>query len=226
MEPVASVEPEREASEPEREASVASEPVRSEGSRDDAICDAALSLLAEVGYDNMSMDAIASRARASKATIYRHWSGKRELVVEAMRRRGPACIEVPDTGTLRGDALATLRQAGKGLLGTEQEVITAVLRELRACPEIADYVRGEMHESKRAVSRTLTERAVARGELPPDADPDLFFEIAPALIFFRATVLAEPIDEAFLTHVVDDVILPLMQRPKTPATGEPMKESA
>jgi AcrR family transcriptional regulator len=196
------------------------------GSRDDVICDAALTLLAEVGYDNMSMDAIASRARASKATIYRHWSGKRELVVEAMRRRGPACIEVPDTGSLRGDALATLRQAGEGLLGAENDLVTGVLRELRACPDLADFVRGEILESKRVVSSTLTSRAVARGELPADADPDVFFEVAPALVFFRISVLAEPIDEAFLTHVVDDVLLPLMKRPTTPATGEPMKESA
>ena len=77
--------------------------------RRQAILDAALALLMEVGYDRLSMDALAERARAGKATIYRHWSGKAEVVVEAIRCR--KCDDFPapaDTGSLRGDLLASL----------------------------------------------------------------------------------------------------------------------
>ena len=81
--------------------------------REFAICDAALALLAEVGYDRMSMDAVAARARASKATIYRRWPGKRELVLEAVRTRVADIVEPPDTGSLSGDIIATLRAFGQ-----------------------------------------------------------------------------------------------------------------
>ena len=79
--------------------------------RDAAICDAALALLVEVGYDRMSMDAVAARARASKATIYRRWPGKQELVLDAVRSRGAGLTVAEDTGCLRGDLVATYRSA-------------------------------------------------------------------------------------------------------------------
>src|SRR5580704_6284092 len=76
--------------------------------REQAILDAALSLVIEVGYDRLSMDALAERAHAGKATIYRHWSGKAEVVAEAIRQRHSAEELVADTGSLRGDLLATI----------------------------------------------------------------------------------------------------------------------
>ena len=83
--------------------------------RDAAICDATLALLAEVGYDRMSMDAVAARAKASKATIYRRWPGKQELVLDAVRSRAPGMAVPEDTGSLRGDLLATYRSAAHGV---------------------------------------------------------------------------------------------------------------
>ena len=72
--------------------------------RRQAILDAALALLMEVGYDRMSMDGLAERAHAGKATIYRHWTGKAEVVVEAIRcRKCDNFSAPPDTGSLRGD---------------------------------------------------------------------------------------------------------------------------
>src|SRR5277367_6556516 len=80
--------------------------------REQAILDAALSLVMEVGYDRLSMDALAERAHAGKATIYRHWSGKAEVVVEAIRcRKCDEFLAPPDTGSLRGDLLAALNHS-------------------------------------------------------------------------------------------------------------------
>jgi AcrR family transcriptional regulator len=77
--------------------------------REDAILLATLDLLVESGYDQLTMDAVAGRARCSKATIYRRWPGKAELVVTAVRRHaGDPAPAVPDTGTLRGGLLAAL----------------------------------------------------------------------------------------------------------------------
>jgi AcrR family transcriptional regulator len=180
--------------------------------REFAICDAALALLAEVGYDRMSMDSVAARARASKATIYRRWPGKRELVLDAVRSRVADIVEPPDTGSLRGDIIATLRVMAEGIGGQDAALMAGVLRAMRSAPELADCVRTQVLEKKRYIGRTLVERAIARGELPPDADHGVWHEVAPPLMFFRILVADEPVDDAFLTHVADDVLVPLLVR--------------
>jgi AcrR family transcriptional regulator len=191
--------------------------------RDAAICDAALALLAEVGYDRMSMDAVASRARASKATIYRRWPGKRELVLEAVRSRAPESLQPPDTGSLRGDIIATLRGMADGIGGQDAALMAGVLRAMKSTPELGDCVRTQVLEGKRYIGRTLVERAVARGELPPDADPDVWHEVAPALMFFRILVTDGAVDDAFLTHVADDVLVPLLVRSGQPIARQEKK---
>jgi AcrR family transcriptional regulator len=180
--------------------------------REFAICDAALALLAEVGYDRMSMDAVAARAHASKVTIYRRWPGKRELVLDAVGSRVADIVEPPDTGSLRGDIIATLRVMADGIGGQDAALMAGVLRAMRSTPDLADCVRNQVLERKRYIGRLLVERAVARGELPPGADADVWHEVAPALMFFRILVTDGPVDDAFLTHVADDVLVPLLVR--------------
>src|SRR5215475_3800934 len=180
--------------------------------RDDALREAALELLVEAGYDRMSMDAVAARARASKATLYRRWPGKRELVLDAIRCRAAHVFEPPDTGSLRGDIIVTLRAMAEGIAGEDADLMAGVLRAMRSAPDLADCVREQMVEQKRYVGRTLVARAIARGEIPPGADPDVFHETAPALMFFRVLVTGDPVDDAFLTHVADDVLIPLLVR--------------
>ena len=92
---------------------------RDEG-REQAILEAAIELLAEVGYEAMSIEAVAVRARSSKATIYRRWPGKAELVAEAMRRRTEPFVEdLPDTGSLRGDLLGLAERMFTGIKGAD-----------------------------------------------------------------------------------------------------------
>ncbi|MBO0870980.1 MAG: helix-turn-helix transcriptional regulator, partial [Micromonosporaceae bacterium] len=76
--------------------------------REQEILRAAYGLLAEVGYEALRLDAVAARARASKATLYRHWSRKAKLVADAVRSCHASTMDAPDTGTLRGDLLALL----------------------------------------------------------------------------------------------------------------------
>src|SRR5438309_3632378 len=79
--------------------------------RREAICDAVFELLGEVGYDRMTMDAVATRARASKATIYRTWPDKPGLVAEALINRFGPTPQAPNTGSLRGDLMALMSLA-------------------------------------------------------------------------------------------------------------------
>jgi AcrR family transcriptional regulator len=180
--------------------------------RDVAICDATLALLLEVGYDRMSMDAIAARAHASKATIYRRWPGKQELVLDAVRARGVGLTVAEDTGSLRGDLVATYRSAVHGSAADDADLIAGVLRAMRSTPELADCVRSQVIESKCDVSRIIVARAVARGELPAETDPLILHEVASALWFHRVLVVGGPVDDAFIAHVVDDVLIPLLDR--------------
>jgi AcrR family transcriptional regulator len=180
--------------------------------RDVAICDATLALLLEVGYDRMSMDAVAARAHASKATIYRRWPGKQELVLDAVKARGVGLTVAEDTGSLRGDLVATYRSAVHGSAADDADLIAGVLRAMRTAPELADCVRSQVIESKCDVSRVIVTRAVARGELPSDTDPLILHEVASALWFHRVLVVGGPVDDAFIAHVVDDVLMPLLDR--------------
>jgi hypothetical protein len=83
---------------------------------------------------------------------------------------------------------------------------------MRCTPELGDCVRDQVLESKLDVSRTIVERAVERGELPPGTDPLLLHEVASALWFHRVLVVGAPVDDAFIAHVVDDVLLPMLDR--------------
>src|SRR6478752_2449796 len=112
--------------------------------RDSAICDATLELLVEVGYDRMSMDAVAARAHASKATIYRRAPGKQELVLDAVRSRGPGLVVPEDTGSLRGDLGSAYSHALHGTATEDVELIAGVRRAMRSAPELAECVRSQM----------------------------------------------------------------------------------
>ncbi len=137
---------------------------RVEGDREQEIFDATLQVLEEVGYDRLTMDAVAAAARASKATLYRRWNGKVALVIDALlSQKGPH--EMPDTGSLRGDLLATFCGVGgltdHSAVATFASVLTAISRDA----EFAAAFRERVIGPKAAMGRAIFERARARGEL-------------------------------------------------------------
>jgi AcrR family transcriptional regulator len=185
-------------------------------SRDAAICAATLAVLAEDGYDRMTIDAVAARAHASKATIYRRWKGKRELVLEALRTRTGCPGDAVDTGDLRGDLLATLRAMADSAGDADARLMAGVLRAMRSAPELGDCLREQVFHSKAAALRTVVDRAVLRGEVPPDADAALAHEVAGAMWVHHVLVVGGSVDDAFIEHVTDDVLIPLLGRSSRP----------
>ena len=181
--------------------------------RRQAILGATLDLLAETGYEALRLDAVASRAKASKATLYRHWPGKAELVVDAVRCYEQVDLsEEVDTGSLRGDLLASLTAMRDLMAGDLGQIIAGLVAALQKDHELARAVRASMLEDKQQVTRRMLDRAIARGELPADTDPTVFPEVAPAVMFMRIFLNAESIDDAFLVHLTDDILIPLMLR--------------
>jgi AcrR family transcriptional regulator len=181
--------------------------------REQAILDAALELLMEVGYDRLSMDALAERARAGKATIYRHWSGKAEIVTEAVRRLNCDRSEPPvSTGNLRGDLMAVLHQMSASITTEDAAIIAGVMSAMRTDPELAELIRTQVLDSKRGKFKSIIERAVGRGELPDGSTADLVEELMPAMLINRLVIQGQPVGDEFATHVVDDIVLPLLHR--------------
>jgi AcrR family transcriptional regulator len=179
--------------------------------REQAILDAAIDLVADIGYDAMSMEAVATRARASKATIYRRWPGKAELVADAMRRRSePVLEDLPDTGTLRGDLLAMAQRMFDGMNGIDGGLMCGLAVAVRNDAEFGRLMSSHLHEQKLRSIASILGRAEARGELPPGVDPALVLQVAPGVALFHQ-ISGEPLDAAFAAHLVDRVLIPLLR---------------
>jgi AcrR family transcriptional regulator len=182
--------------------------------RETAILQAALELLAQSGYDQLTIDAVAARAQCSKATIYRRWPGKAALVVTAVRRyAGQPAIAAPDTGSLRSDLLTALQVMRSSLTGQDAALLLGLLIAMHRDTELADAVREQVLHAKREVFDTVIARAAARGDVPATVDGTLLAEICSAVLFSRLLVTGEPLDDAFTQHLVDTVLLPALGQP-------------
>jgi AcrR family transcriptional regulator len=188
------------------EAAAAARP-RVEGDREQEILEAALEVLAEHGYDRLTMDAVATRAKASKATLYRRWNGKVSLVIDALLSV-KSTPDLPDTGTLRGDLIASF--CGMGGLTDEQSVATfaSVITAIHRDQDFAAAFRREVIGPKSQLSRTVFERARDRGELAEGVDIDLLAPALAGIVLHRMYVMGEMPDEALITRVIDQIILP------------------
>jgi AcrR family transcriptional regulator len=175
------------------------------------IQEAALELVAEVGYDRLSMDALAERAGVSKATIYRHWSGKAGVVADAVRDRHCAEVEVvADQGSLRADLLAQLSQLCGQLETEEGALIVGLIRAMHADAELGSLMRAQVLQAKSALLETLIERAQARGEVPSGADCTAGAEAMTSVVFCRLLLSGEPLDAGFSRWLVDQIVLPIL----------------
>jgi AcrR family transcriptional regulator len=175
-----------------------------------AILEAAMALIAEVGYDRATIDAIAARSGVSKPTLYRRWPhGKPELVADAIRERHDERGPVLDTGSLRGDLLALI-EAQTGKLLDQVHLACGLVTQLRTSPELAALMQEHVIAAERARYETILARARARGELLRGHVSPLFADIAGSIVFGRVTITGEPVDRAFVEELVDHVLLPIL----------------
>ena len=187
---------------------------RVEGERESEILDAALDLLGRVGYDRLTMDAVAAEAQASKATLYRRWTTKSSLVVDAILRTKEA-LQAPDadTGNLRDDlvqmACGARRPHRRRVRRRHGGVVTALHHD----PEFAEEFRTRVLAPKIETTRAIFQRARDRGEITADLDLDLLAPALAGIILHRSFVLGLPADEKTVAQVVDEIILPAATRP-------------
>jgi len=168
---------------------------------------AAMALVAEVGYDRMTVDALAARAGVSKPTIYRRWpGGKAEIIVEAIRVKRAEGSVLPDTGTLRGDLVAYI---GMTTADFDPHVAAGLIMQLQSSPELEALFREEVIYDEQARFESLLARAAERGEIVGEVTP-LFADISGSMIFTRSLIRGESIDDAFVEELVDRVLLPVL----------------
>jgi AcrR family transcriptional regulator len=193
--------------------------------RDVAIIRAALDGLAEVGYDRLSMEEIATRAHAGKGALYRRWPSKAALVVDAVVawREQLAPLSVPNTGSLRGDfeelvaTLPTFDAEATERMGVVVGLVTAAGRD----PELRAELSHTVLQPPRQALRDPLDRAVARGEIPPGCDVELVADMLIGLNLLRV-LLGQPLDAEFVHRVLDTVIFPLV----VSAPGPPARRGA
>lgn len=184
---------------------------RVEGDREQEILDATLEVLADLGYDRLTMDSVATAARASKATLYRRWSSKASLVIDALASQ-KAPMTIPDTGSLRDDLTQTF--CGHGGLTDQRQtavfasVITAISRD----SEFAEAFRRDFIAPKAAIGLTIFQRAQARGEIGPEVDIDLLAPALAGIVLHRLFLMGEQPTPDLITRVVDQIILPAATR--------------
>lgn len=181
---------------------------RVEGEREVEIFDAVVRLVSETGYDKLTYDAVAAEVHASKATLYRKWPTKAELVVEAVVSRMCDNDDVDiDTGSLRGDLLSGACEDG-GLTSSMPGLVSSLLPALQRDPEFFGVFRQRFVEPKLRRTLAVFARAAARGEIGPDADLDRLSLILPALCIHDVVVLGRTVGRAEVVAMIDSVVLP------------------
>ncbi|MEW1721476.1 TetR/AcrR family transcriptional regulator [Streptomyces sp. NPDC093109] len=172
---------------------------------------AVLDLLREVGYDALTMDAVAARTHSSKATLYRQWGSKAELVVRAMRSNKPLQSDRIDTGSLRGDFLAMVSHTDDCQVEKDTALMRGLFHAVHDNPDLHQALRELLIEPEINGLHVLLQRAVDRGEIPADS-PALKYVTHMLVGAFVARQLIEdlPPDQAFLGTYIDAVVFPAL----------------
>jgi AcrR family transcriptional regulator len=183
---------------------------------EEAILAAAYDELSEVGYARFAVEAVAERARTGKASVYRRWPTKQELVLDALCAALPTPAEcgidvhLPDDVSTF-EALRNIARVIARLLNSPAgNAMRAIKCEAFSDPDLARIVDERFQAPRRAALLRLLERGVARGEVRPEAVTPDVADVLPAMIAHRVILMREQVSEADISAIVDGVIVPLV----------------
>ncbi|MFZ3565858.1 TetR/AcrR family transcriptional regulator C-terminal ligand-binding domain-containing protein [Streptomyces sp. BH097] len=168
-----------------------------------------LDLVRDVGYETMTLDAVAARSRCSKATLYRQWGSKPRLVSEALREMRPFSLDDLDTGSLRGDLHALAQRIGEAR--KDLDLVRGISLAIRKDAELADAVHEALVQPELDLFEAMLARAAERGEIDRSAPacgflPHMFL----GSVFSRPLLERQSADTEYLQRYVDTVVLPLL----------------
>lgn len=182
---------------------------------EEALLDAAWTELTERGYDELTIDAVAVRAGTSRAVLYRRWPNKQELALAAVAHEvAKEVVVAPDTGSLRGDAIALLRQANKVRVGLVVPLLTRLggfyQQTGSSLADLETLVRGR----RDAALDQAIQRAIDRGEIEPDQMTERIARLPVDLFRYEVLMTLRPLPDEAIEEIVDTVWLPLLDRRK------------
>ncbi|GHE00624.1 TetR/AcrR family transcriptional regulator [Streptomyces alanosinicus] len=181
--------------------------------REAELYEAVLDLLREVGYDALTMDAVAARTKSSKATLYRQWGGKAELVAKAVRHSKPGGmgLDAIDTGSLKGDLHALTMRSDDCEMEQNSALMRGLAMAVHSNPDLLRAFREHLIEPEMASFRRVVQRAVDRGEVRAD-NPAIEFMMHMMLGGFAARTMIDelPPTQSFLMSYIDAVVLPAL----------------
>lgn len=180
----------------------------------DAIRQVVLELVADRGVEGVTIDAVAAVAKASKATLYRRWPTKTDLIREAIEMSfgGERPHDPGDQGSLRAELREVVDGAAE-MLRQNRRLIIALLDGAQRDPVVFRLMRQETQDSIIDATQRPMLRAIARGEISPEANINLVAEVALPILYHRG-VWNEPIDDRFVDHLLDDILMPLARNPR------------
>jgi AcrR family transcriptional regulator len=184
---------------------------------EDAILAAAYAELSEVGYASFSVEAVAARARTGKASIYRRWPTKADLLLEALSAELPTpaeCglgVELSDS-TTTADALHQIASTISQVLDSPAgDAMRAIKCEAVVDPDLARAIDERFQAPRREILLAILERGVARGEVRPEAVTRLVGDVLPAMLTYLIILAREPVTERDVRAVIDEIVLPLIE---------------
>lgn len=186
--------------------------------RQDAILTAAAELVVQVGYERVTVDAIAARAHASKATMYRLWPTKGALIAAALRRQaeGPGEVDIANTGSLRDDLLLQVAGIARSVTGDGGPSLVNLIEAVRTDAEFRDLVRTQIAAASTQAGKALQSHAAARGEGEGTLDIPAALQVAVAQLLTTALLTGTSPTLKQQHRLVDDILLPLVTpRPAT-----------
>jgi AcrR family transcriptional regulator len=187
---------------------------------DRAILQAATQILAERGLAGMSIEEVASRAGVGKATIYRRWPSRGTLALDAFLAEFQGQQPLPDTGTLRGDLLAALRAWVRSVTRTSAGAMLAgLIAEAQQDPGLAAAWRERVVERLRAQHKIMLDRAIQRGEIPPDTDQEVVLDLLFGAAYHRLLHGHAPLNDRFARRVVDLIVSGVSAQPGPSPAG-------
>jgi AcrR family transcriptional regulator len=185
---------------------------------DQQILEICRALVEKHGYGRLSFDQVAAAAGVAKTTVYRRWPTKTALVAAAVAPLYTNTLEVPDTGSVRGDLLALLHRGRDMMVGRSGRILQMLVREADQHPELNQPLQEELHRRRRIYHQVLT-RALARGELRAEVDLDLVSELLIGPCWLRTLVSPAPLPPDVVERIVA-VVLDGVARVRHPLKGK------
>ena len=171
-----------------------------------AILDAANNLLDEIGFTNMSLEGIAARAGVGKATIYRRWSNKASVVMDAFLAATAKEIAFPNTSSAREDIRRQMRSVVKVLNGPRGRTIATLIGVVQSDNELAEAFRTRFVAVRRGEAKAVVQRGIANGEFKPDMDLESVLDCLYGPLYFRLLIGHEKASAKYADQLVDLVL--------------------